>query len=582
MEEPESYAPNHRVLPSELIRHFRLLAASPNGVARLRDCILTLAIQGRLVEQRSDEEPANILLRRLSNERWARLSRGEIDPNKPLLRFEGDAVPFDLPSGWEWVRLGAIATIERGGSPRPIQSFITDDPDGLNWIKIGDTEKGGKYITNCREKIRPEGLAKTRKVYPGDFLLTNSMSFGRPYITLIEGCIHDGWLRINPPEELNKDFLYLLLSSPFIRASLEAEAAGGVVMNLNAEKVRGLTLPVPPASEQSRIVTRVTDLMLLCDALEAKGRVEAALHARLFDILLDSLTDSRTPGELVANWGRIAQHFDVLLDRPGAVDALERTILQLAVRGLLVPQNGSDESASKLLERIATERDRLLVEGRLGKGKDVNGPADLEAPFDIPEGWQWVQFGDYVHELCTGPFGSLIHKDDYIEGGVPLVNPSHMVAGRIQHDSSVAVSQEMAAQLAAYQLAAGDVLIARRGEVGRYAMVTDREAGWLCGTGSFFVRLAGFCDREYFGLILQDPRFRTYLRGESVGATMINLNQRILLQAPIAIPPLPEQARIVARVAQLRRYCTDLRCRLASTQTAQSRLAEVLVESAIY
>jgi type I restriction enzyme S subunit len=187
------------------------------------------------------------------------------------------------------VRLGAIAGIERGGSPRPIEAFLTESPDGLNWIKIGDTEKGGKYITATKEKIRPEGLSKTRKVYPGDFLLTNSMSFGRPYITQIEGCIHDGWLRISPPSSLNKDYLYLLLSSSFMRLLFEAAAAGGVVQNLNADKVRSVPIPLPPIAEQAQIVARVTELRRLCTDLRERLAASQVTQSRLAASLVESV-----------------------------------------------------------------------------------------------------------------------------------------------------------------------------------------------------------------------------------------------------------------------------------------------------
>ena len=189
--------------------------------ADLRKSILTLAVQGKLVPQDPSDEPAE-----------------DSPTTATSLPSEVDKAPFEVPSDWRWKKLGAIALIERGGSPRPIKDYITNDPNGLNWIKIGDTEKGGKYITSTEEKIRPEGLAKTRKVYPGDFLLTNSMSFGRPYISKIEGCIHDGWLRIHPPDQVETDFLYHLLSSPYVYSFFRKAAAGAVVQNLNADKVR--------------------------------------------------------------------------------------------------------------------------------------------------------------------------------------------------------------------------------------------------------------------------------------------------------------------------------------------------------
>ena len=204
----------------------------------------------------------------------------------------------------------------------------------------------------------------------------------------------------------------------------------------------------------------------------------------------------------------------------------------------------------------------------------------------MPHGWSWVRFGDLVHEVCTGPFGSLIHKEDYVNGGVPLINPSHMIGGRIEHDPAVSVSASMASQLSAYRLSAGDVLLARRGEMGRYALVTKREAGWLCGTGSFFLKLSEVYDRRFFGLTLEDPRLRRHLLGESVGATMTNLNQRILLDVVVAVAPLAEQARIVARVDELMRLCDALeeKGRLEAEQHARllSTLLGTLTDSATH
>ena len=210
LEAREPSARYSETLEPALVRQFDLVSSAPGGVARLRELILTLAVQGKLVPQEPGDEPASMLLKRIRTEKDRLIAEGKIKCDEPVPPLFGEDVPFALPVGWEWVRFGAIAGVERGGSPRPIQSFLTDADDGLNWIKIGDTEKGGKYITTVREKIRPDGLSKTRRVYPGDFLLTNSMSFGRPYITQIEGCIHDGWLRISPPRSLNvKSRLFL-------------------------------------------------------------------------------------------------------------------------------------------------------------------------------------------------------------------------------------------------------------------------------------------------------------------------------------------------------------------------------------
>lgn len=158
--------------------------------------------------------------------------------------------------------------IARGGSPRPIDAYLTNDKDGLNWIKIGDTEKNGKYITSARQKIKKEGLSKTREVHPGDFLLTNSMSFGRPYITKISGCVHDGWLIISQKVEIfNQDFLYYLLSSSYAYNQFSSEVSGAVVKNLNSDKVANSLFPIPPLKEQERIVLKIEKLISIVDQL---------------------------------------------------------------------------------------------------------------------------------------------------------------------------------------------------------------------------------------------------------------------------------------------------------------------------
>lgn len=154
-----------------------------------------------------------------------------------------------------WAQMGEVATIVRGASPRPIQAFMTSDPDGVPWIKIGDVPAGGKYITRTAERVTPAGAAKSRIVRPGDFVLSNSMSFGRPYISKIEGAIHDGWLAISGFEaSYLPDFLYHLLRSSPVQADFKRRAGSSTVSNLNADIVRSVLVPVPALEEQKRIV----------------------------------------------------------------------------------------------------------------------------------------------------------------------------------------------------------------------------------------------------------------------------------------------------------------------------------------
>ena len=166
----------------------------------------------------------------------------------PKIRFKG------FTDDWEQRKFGDTVVIERGGSPRPIDKFITDDEKGLNWVKIGDAPEHGNYITRTAEKIKPEGLSKTREVHPGDLILSNSMSFGKPYIMGIDGCIHDGWLLIRDKEKnFDLKFLCILLGTDNMLNQYKSRAAGSTVNNLNKELVSGTTISYPSMKEQIRI-----------------------------------------------------------------------------------------------------------------------------------------------------------------------------------------------------------------------------------------------------------------------------------------------------------------------------------------
>ena len=357
----------------------------------LKRSILQLAIQGKLVPQNPNDEPASELLKKIKAEKEALVKAGKIKKDKQeSYIYKGadnnyyekigletkditDEIPFEIPNSWEWVRLGNIMEIARGGSPRPIQNYITTEDNGLNWIKIGDTDKGGKYISSTKEKIKPEGLKKTRFVHKGDFLLTNSMSFGRPYILNIDGCIHDGWLVISDKfKAFSVDFLYYLISSSFAYNQFCGKVSGAVVSNLNSEKVSSSIFPLPPLSEQERIVKKIEELEPF---IEEYGKAEVEL----------TTLNNNFP------------------------EQIKKSILQYAIQGKLVEQDPNDEPASVLLEKIKAEKQELIKQGKIKKdkqesyifkgadnrhyekiGSETKDITD-EIPFEIPESWSWCR-----------------------------------------------------------------------------------------------------------------------------------------------------------------------------------------------
>ena len=203
---------------------------------------------------------------------------------------------------WPLVRLDSLYDIARGGSPRPIKDYITEDSNGINWVKISDATASGKYIYETKQKIKPEGIQRSRLVNEGDFLLSNSMSFGRPYIMATSGCIHDGWLVLSAKgDHIDKDFLYYMLGSPFVFNQFDSLAAGSTVRNLNIDLVSGVKIPLLPISEQKRIVTLLDTTFTDLEQTRAKTEQNLKNARELFDSSLKRIFESK--GE---NWERIS------------------------------------------------------------------------------------------------------------------------------------------------------------------------------------------------------------------------------------------------------------------------------------
>ena len=203
-----------------------------------------------------------------------------------------------MNKSWEYKKIGDVCIVERGGSPRPIDKFITEDEDGINWIKIGDTSDS-MYITETAQKIIPEGMKKSRYVKPGDFLLSNSMSFGRPYILKIDGCIHDGWLVLRDEQELfDKRFLYYYLSSKATYEKFKSMAVGGVVNNLNSEMVRKVDVPVPSKGEQEDIADLLDRLKTVIDSRKEELQLLDDLIKARFVELFGNIKEEKLLGEI--------------------------------------------------------------------------------------------------------------------------------------------------------------------------------------------------------------------------------------------------------------------------------------------
>ena len=376
-------------------------------------------------------------------------------------------------------------------------------------------------------------------------------------------------LALRPFLPLCSTYCALALRRPDFVGYVTRLGQGTKMPRLRTEDATIAPFPLPPLAEQHRIVAKVDELMALCERLEAARAEREATRDRLATASLARLNAPEPDPDTFRNHAAFAvENLAPLTTRLDQIKALRQTILSLAVRGKLVEQDRADEPASELLKRSAAEKTRLVREKKRTRVHRASTPAICsDVPFDLPAGWSPVKIEQTLVEIQTGPFGSSLHQSDYQLGGTPVINPASIQNERIVPVDKMAVGPVTLQRLASFKLRTGDVIMGRRGEMGRCAVVSERESGWLCGTGSLILRALECIYPRFLSMLIGSPFSRRYLGGTAVGTTMQNLNQTILLNLSFGIPPLTEQHRIVAKVDELMALCDRLEASLADSDT---------------
>ncbi len=529
LEVREPSARNLTTSQPDALQQLDSLSTAPGGVARLRELIRALAVQGRLL--------------------------GQSEPRSA-----------DLPPDWTWKRLGdLVASSEAGWSPSCPEQPRREGRWGI--LKVSAVS-WGEFDAAANKELPLELQPRPQyEVQHGDFLLSRantaelvarSVVVKNPPPRLL---LSDKIIRLKLKQEVDAEYLNLVNNSSAARSHYQALASGtsASMKNVSREVVLALPVPLPPLAEQTRIVTRVDELMRLCDALEEKGRLEAEQHARLLSTLLGTLTDSATPEELAANWQRVAEHFDLLLDRPEAVDALEQTVLRLAVLGLLGPQDPSEGSAQNLL----------------GPDAKARHDSNAEAP-QLPDGWAWA----YLGEVADARLGKMLDKAKNRGRPRPYLRNTNVQWQRFELDDVKHMNLDES-ELEEFRLRSGDLLICEGGEPGRCAIWQENETEMYFQKALHRVRPHAGVMAQYIAIALEADALSGALSRYFTGATIKHFVGQALDRYSFPLPPSGEQQRIVARVAELRRLCATLRQRLQAQQATQSRLAEALVEQAL-
>jgi type I restriction enzyme, S subunit len=557
-----------------LLTHYEQIADAPDAIARLRRFILDLAVRGKLVPQDPNDEPASELLKRIAKEKARLVKAGEIRTPKVLPDVEEP--PFDLPRNWRWTPIREVATDRGQEIPQSIFTYI--DVTAIN--KVAGVVADPKVLEASEAPSRARKI--TRK---GDVIY----SCVRPYLLNVAVIETDfdpqpiastAFAILNGHGLVMPRYIWIVLRSPFMVACVEENQRGQAYPAINDADFAVLPFPLPPLVEQHRIVAKVDELMGLCDRLEAARAGREAVRDRL---AVASLARLNAPDpESFKNDARFAlDALPALTTRPDQIRLLRQTILNLAVRGKLVPQDAKDEPASELLKRIATERTgpQAVKKAHRNSATDVSR---LRTDTPLPVGWLWTN----IDEISLSMRYGTSTKCDYAAKGVPVLRIPNVSDGVVSLDD-IKFGPLTDAEIRDLALNAGDLLMIRSNGsldiVGRSAVVTA-EADGMAFAG-YLVRLRlslANIKPEYIWRALNSTDVRDQIEKpirSAVGLKNVNLTEFGALTIPL--PPLAEQRRIVAKVDALMELCDRLEASLTATAATRRRLLDALLAEAL-
>ncbi|HCP7817958.1 TPA: restriction endonuclease subunit S [Escherichia coli] len=545
------------------------------GIKKLRELILELAVRGKLVPQDPNDEPASELLKRIAAEKAELVKQGKIKKQKPLPEISEEEKPFELPEGWEWVRISEIG--HDWGQKTPDKDFT--------YIDVGSINKEYGIIEEPSILSAKDAPSRARKIVQQGTIIYSTV---RPYllnIAIIENEIlpepiaSTAFAIIHPYTAMDSNFIYYYLRSPVFVCYVENCQTGVAYPAINDKQFFSGITPVPPSLEQVRIANKIKELMSLCDQLEQQSLTSLDAHQQLVETLLGTLTDSQNAEELAENWTRISEHFDTLFTTEASVDALKQTILQLAVMGKLVPQDPNDEPASELLKRIAQEKAQLVKDGKIKKQKPLPPISDEEKPFELPDGWEWCRIVDLAI-VGTGATPSRDEPNYWKNGVINWVTSGETCLPFIQNTTEH-ITQKAVDETNVSIYPPGTLIIAMYGQGKTRGQITELLISAGTNQACAAIRLIE-TDNEHRKFIkLFFEKSYDDLRSLAAGGAQPNLNVAKISQTVIPLPPKREQNRIVSIVGELLIYCDKLRKNIQTAQQTQLHLADALTDAAI-
>ncbi|QXH47616.1 restriction endonuclease subunit S [Pseudomonas xanthosomatis] len=560
-----------------------LLAGAPNGIKKLRELILELAVRGKLVPQDPSDEPASELLKRIAEEKARLVLEGKVKKQKTLAEFGEEAEPFELPAGWRWGTLAQVAFVNpRNAAADSLEvSFVpmtfigtrfddqhAQEPRVWGEVKQGFThfaegDIGVAKITPCFENSKACVFSK----------LVNGLGAGTTELHIVRPV----------GGTLDPRFVLAYLKSPQFLLVGETKMTGTAGQKrLPKDFVETNPFPLPPLPEQHRIVAKVDELMALCDRLEARQGDAESAHAQMVQALLNSLTHARDAEDFAQSWQRLSEHFHTLFTTESSIDALKKTLLQLAVMGKLVPQDPSDEPACKLLGRISTGKAELVRAGILKAPKPLPSIKQDEIPYTLPLTWQWVRLGE-ISQFINGDRGkNYPNRTEYVLEGIPWINTGHIEPdGTLSQDSMHFITRDKFESLNSGKIRVGDLVYCLRGATFGKTAIVDPFSEGAIASSLMIIRPFEPCSNRYMYRYLISQIGRDQIFRFDNGSAQPNLSANSVRLYVYPLPPLAEQHRIVTKLDQLMALCDQLKASLNQARQMHEHLASALIEQAV-
>ena len=539
---------------------FELFADAPNAVAKMRELVLRLAVTGKLVAQDERDEPASSLLKSAAAERQQLVTARKIKV-RPAAPVEAEEQPYEVPASWTWARLSDVGY--ELGQKVPDKRFTYIDVGGI------DSDKG--RISDRVERLEPnEAPSRARKIVARGTVIYSTV---RPYLLNIaiveqdfdaEPIASTAFGILHPFAGIYNRYLYYWLRSAPFTAYVQAGMKGMAYPAINDEKFYGGFIALPPVAEQKRIVAKVDELMALCDRLEAQQQEREAKKADLARASLARFAEAPTPANLEFIFHK---SYDI------TPADLRKSILTLAVRGKLVPQDPSDETVERLLSDIEAER-RDFAHAHRFRASSAEAVNESSVPFATPSSWAWCRLSCLFNAITDGDHLPPPKSDD----GVAFLTIGNVTTGRLDFDGSRFVPDSYYRALADFRRPArGDILYTVVGATyGRPALV-DSDRPFCVQRHIAILKPPKRIEVGFLMVLLRSRLVYDQASASTTGTAQPTIPLGSLRNFVVPLPPLAEQRRIVAKVDQLMALMDRLESQLSESKCSSAKLLEAVL-----